>query len=124
LLIEINLRLLCAAYHCPNPAFGSEREVPMISREDCIALCGLDADEIDAIAEHEHLGDVQAAALAQYLLHASHGAEKIRGMIVDDIRTALNEDRTAHAAQLLAVLRHFLHEHPEAKPHKAGRSTA
>lgn len=88
----------------------------MISREDCIALCGLDADEIDAIAEHEHLGDVQAAALAQYLLHAAHGPEKIRSMIVDDIRTALNEDRPAHAAQLLAVLRHFMTEHPDAMP--------
>jgi hypothetical protein len=91
----------------------------MISREDCIALCGLTADEVDAIAEHEHLGDVQAAALADYLLHASHGPEKIRTMIVEDIRTALKEGRTPHAAQLLAVLRHFLHEHPNGRPDAA-----
>jgi hypothetical protein len=90
----------------------------MISREDCIGLCGLTAEEVDAIAEHEHLGDVQASALAAYLLHAQHGPEKIRTMIVDDIRTALSEGRTAHAAQLLAVLRHFLHEHPDGR-HRA-----
>ena len=88
----------------------------MISREDCIALCGLDCEEIDAIAEHEHLGDVQAAALAQYLLHAAHGPEKIRSMIVDDIRTAVDQNRPAHAAQLLAVLRHFMTEHPDGMP--------
>jgi hypothetical protein len=88
----------------------------MISREDCIALCGLPAEEIDAIAEHEHLGDVQAAALAQYLLHAAHGPEKIRSMIVDDIRAAVDQNRPAHAAQLLAVLRHYLKEHPESMP--------
>jgi hypothetical protein len=91
----------------------------MISREDCIGLCGLTAEEVDAIAEHEHLGDVQAAALAAYLLHASHGPEKIRTMIVDDIRTAMSEGRTAHAAQLLAVLRHFLHDHPDGRPRAA-----
>ncbi len=27
----------------------------MISLEDCIAMCGLDAKEIEAIAEHEHI---------------------------------------------------------------------
>jgi hypothetical protein len=39
-----------------------------ITRDDCIALCGLEEDEVEAIAEHEHLPDVAAAALAQYLL--------------------------------------------------------
>lgn len=87
----------------------------MISRDDCIALCGLDAEEVDAIAEHEHLGEVQAAALASYLLHAEHGPERIRAMMVDDIRAALAQGRTAHAAQILAVLRHYLRDHPDAR---------
>lgn len=87
----------------------------MISRDDCIAMSGLSADEVDAIAEHEHLGDVQAAALAHYLLHAAHGSERIGAMMVDDIRRAVAEGRPAHAAQLLAVLRHFMTAHPEAR---------
>jgi hypothetical protein len=39
-----------------------------------------------AIAEHEHLPEIAATALADYLSHQAHGPEKIRDMIVDDIR--------------------------------------
>ena len=86
----------------------------MISLEDCVAMCGLSAAEIDAIAEHEHVPDVAAAALARYELTHSNGAEHIRNMIVDDIRAALNDGRVQHAAELVAALRHFLATHPEA----------
>ncbi|MEZ5841495.1 MAG: hypothetical protein R3D02_14060 [Hyphomicrobiales bacterium] len=85
----------------------------MISIEDCIAFTGLDRDEIDAIAEHEHMPEIAAAALASYLLHQAHGAEQIRDMIVDDIRGALGREDNAHAAQLFAALRHFMADHPE-----------
>lgn len=84
----------------------------MIALEDCIALCGLSEEEIDAIAEHEHVPEIAAATLARYLLGQNRGAEDIRGMIIDDIRTALAEHHTEHAAQLLSALRHFLENHP------------
>lgn len=86
----------------------------MISREDCIAMCGLTAEEVDAIAEHEHIGEVDAAALAHYLLHEDRGPERIRAMIVDDIRAAIRQGRLGHAGELMHALRHFLAEHPEA----------
>ncbi len=60
----------------------------MISLEDCIGLCGLTEEEVLAIAEHEHLPEMAAAAYAQYLLSMAHGTEKIRTMIIDDIRHA------------------------------------
>jgi hypothetical protein len=60
----------------------------MISLEDCVALCGLTEEQVLAIAEHEHLPEIAATALAQYLLKREHGMEKIRDMIVDDIRRA------------------------------------
>ena len=87
----------------------------MISVEDCIAMCGLSPDEVAAIGEHEHLPDVAAAALASYLLHQAGGSERIRGMIVDDIKQALDEGRIDHASELFMALRHFLTEHPEAR---------
>ena len=98
----------------------------MISKEDCIAFTGLTSEEVDAIAEHEHLADIAAASLANLLLHEQHGAETIRAMMVDDIRAALAQGRKAHAAEVLAALRHFLHDHPEGRvghagPHGAGR---
>jgi hypothetical protein len=87
----------------------------MISIEDCIGLCGLDAAEVAAIAEHEHIPEIAATAMANYLLHCAGGCERIRGMIVDDIRQALDQGRIDHAAELFMALRHFLEQYPEAK---------
>jgi DNA repair protein RadC len=88
----------------------------MITLEDCIGLCGLTEEEVLAIAEHEHLPEIAATALAQYLLHGEHGSEKVRDMIVDDIRHAEAMGDKAHTLTLLHVLHHFLKTHPEAKP--------
>ena len=87
----------------------------MISVEDCIALCGLTEQEVLAIAEHEHVPDIVAAAMGRYLLKAPHGAEKIRDMIRDDIHDALSHGDTEHASELLMVLCQFLDTHPEAQ---------
>lgn len=83
----------------------------MITLEDCIALSGLDEPEILALAEHEHLPEIAALALGNYLLHKHHGAEHIRRMIEDDIRAARARGDWTHAKELFAALRHFLHEH-------------
>jgi hypothetical protein len=88
----------------------------MITLEDCIGLCGLTEEEVLAIAEHEHLPEIAATALAQYLSSLEHGSEKVRDMIVDDIRQAqLNGVDKEHVLTLLHVLHHFL-KTPEARP--------
>ena len=86
----------------------------MISLEDCIALCGLTKEEVLAIAEHEHVPDIVAAAMAPYLLKEPHGPEQIRDMR-DDIYDALSRGDKEHTSELLMVLRHFLDTHPEAQ---------
>lgn len=88
----------------------------MICLQDCIALCGLTEEEVLAIAEHEHLPEIAASALAQYLLRQSHGSVKIRDMIVDDVRAAQCRGDRKHVQTLLHVLHHFLQSHPEARP--------
>jgi hypothetical protein len=88
----------------------------MISIEDCIAMCGLDADQVDAIMEHEHVVEIEAAAIASDLLHRPGGLEEIRRMLVDDVRAAQARGDHRHAAELLAALRHFLQEHPQSRP--------
>ncbi len=88
----------------------------MISIVDICGMCGLDRDQIDAIAEHEHVPEVAAAALGHYLVeHMHHGPEKIRDMIVDDLCAALRRGDRHHAAELLMALRHFYHAHPEVR---------
>lgn len=86
----------------------------MISQEDIMAMCGLNEREVAAIAEHEHLPETAAAALASYLLHKPGGEKEIRAMLVDDIRKALDQNRLRHATELFMALRHFVNNHPEA----------
>lgn len=83
----------------------------MITLEEVIDLTGLTREEVDAIAEHEHIPEAAAAALADYLMHQEKGVDTIAGMIRDDIRHALEHHDRQHAATLLATLRHFIAEH-------------
>ena len=46
----------------------------MRSIEDCIAMCGLTEQEVMAIAEHEHVPEIAAAAMARYLLKKNQEA--------------------------------------------------
>ncbi len=86
----------------------------MITLEDCIAMCDLDEAEVLAIAEHEHIPEIAAAALGQYLIHQEHGAQTIKEMLRDDIRAALARNDRDHARDLFMALLHFLSCHPEA----------
>lgn len=86
----------------------------MIEMNDIIALSGLSEDEINAIAEHEHLPSVNAAALAHYMMEQHNGSAQVHDMICDDIRAALHKHDLAHAKDLYATLKQFLEEHPEA----------
>jgi hypothetical protein len=87
----------------------------MITLEDCVGFCGLSEEEVLAIAEHEHLPEIAATALAQYLLSQEHGSESVRDMIVDDIRAQVARDKQK-VLMLLHVLHHFLKTHREATP--------
>jgi hypothetical protein len=94
-------------------AFPWEEDA-MISLEDCIALCGLTEKEVRALAEHEQMEDIQAAALAQCLLGQPDGCRKIGAMIADDVNWAVLRGDRRHADELLTTLEHFVTEHPEA----------
>ena len=47
----------------------------MLSIEDCLALCDLTEDEVHAIAQHEHIPEVAAAEMGNYLLLAERDVE-------------------------------------------------
>jgi hypothetical protein len=57
----------------------------MLTFEDCLALCELTEDEVDAIAEHEQLPETVAVELGQHLIQGPDGQLLIQRMIVDDI---------------------------------------
>jgi hypothetical protein len=80
----------------------------MLTLEDCIALSDLTLEEIDAIAEHEHLPETIAAELGCCLVHCPEGRQAIGAMIRDDIATARRRGYFRHAAELMVVLQHFV----------------
>ncbi len=88
----------------------------MITLEDCIAFCGASEEVVLVIAEHEHIPEIVAAALASSMLSLENGAEGIRDMIVDNIRQAQISGNRRHVLDLLHVLRRFLKTHRNAIP--------
>jgi hypothetical protein len=66
---------------CNSSHTALREPTTMISLEDCIAICGLDADQVAAIAEHEHISEMAAAALANYVLKQAGGPERLRAIV-------------------------------------------
>lgn len=84
----------------------------MLTLEDCIGLCDLSEDEVLAIANHEHIPEIAAAELGNYLVHTPDGESCIRGMIRDDIAWATACGNRDRALALKLVLRNFIVGHP------------
>ena len=91
----------------------------MLTLEDCIALSGLTREEIDAIAEHEHLPEIVATELGAYLMQLPEGGRSIKAMIRDDIAQARMRGDFIHSAKLKLALRDFI-EHCPGAADKAG----
>lgn len=87
----------------------------MLTLKDVIGLCELTEGEVRAIAEHEHLPDVVAAELGNYLVHCDDGIPHIKQMIIDDIEGAEQRGDDARTLELKATLKHFIDTHPFAK---------
>lgn len=86
----------------------------MIALDDIEDMSCLDRDQIAAIAEHEHLGDMDASMMGEYLMHLHKGAQKVQQMICDDLRVAMRKGDLSHARQLFQTLQRFIKDHPEA----------
>lgn len=83
----------------------------MLSVQEFIAASGLPASDlipgVGLSAKHRVL-------LSSYLLNLWRGPETVRDMIVADFCSASDLGASAHAADLLVVLKHFLDDFPEA----------
>jgi hypothetical protein len=86
----------------------------MLSIEDCIALCGLTDEEVQAIAEHERIPQVAAAEMAHYLVRTPDGELCVKAMIKDDIAAAAASGNRERELALKLVLCGFVRQHPHA----------
>jgi hypothetical protein len=89
----------------------------MLTLQDCIEYCrtqdGLTEDEIQAVADHEHIPTALAAELADYLVQSPDGPPRLKRMILDDIADAEAHGDRQRVARLKRALRHFVRTHPE-----------
>ncbi len=87
----------------------------MLTFDDCLGLCELNEDEVDAIAEHEHVPEIVALEIGNYLIEGPNGDLLVSQMFIDDIRAATERGDVAHAAKLKRTLRGFIEEHVAGK---------
>jgi hypothetical protein len=85
----------------------------MLSWADCLALCELTADEVRAIAEHEHIPEIAAMELGNWLVVTPDGRRMIKRMILEDLESAVARSNHARAARLKLAMKHFCETHPE-----------
>lgn len=85
----------------------------MLTFEDCVGLVDLTEEEIDAIAKHEHITEMAALELGNYLLQGPDGVPLIKRMIVEDIQHAETQNNAERVLVLKATLKHFVETHPQ-----------
>ena len=84
----------------------------MLSYQDCVELSDLTEEEIEAIAEHEHLPEMAALELGSYLVHSPEGVPMIKRIILEDIEEERRRGHADKALKLKLVLKHFVDTHP------------
>ena len=84
----------------------------MLTLEDCLGLCDLTEQEVLAIAHHEHIPEMVAVELGNYLVHAPDGEMRIKSIIRDDIAEAHSRGDGSAELGLKLVLREFVLQHP------------
>jgi hypothetical protein len=89
----------------------SEGSRAVLTFEDCLGLCELSEEEIRAIAEHEHLPQIVALELGNYLMRGPDGELLVSHMFIDDIRAAERRGDRVHAALLKRALRQLIEQH-------------
>jgi hypothetical protein len=87
--------------------------MPMISIKDCLDYSDLTEDEVDVIAEHEHLPYPCAVELACGLAQSEEGTEILRCLLKNALGDAkVQADATALKAAKRAYAQ-FAADHPE-----------
>lgn len=83
----------------------------MLTYEDCVGLTGLEADEIEAIAQHEHIPEIVAAEMGCCLACNPDGELRIVQIIREDIAAANEHHHDQEALHWKQVLTHFNQTH-------------
>ena len=94
----------------------------MLTFEDCLALCELTEEEVLAIAQHEHIPEMAAVQLGNYLVHAPGGEMRLKLMFRDDLAAARASGARARELALKLMLCKFIREHPRCEERRHERA--
>ena len=94
----------------------------MLTLQDCLALCELTEDEVLAIAEHEHIPEIAAAELGNYLMRSPGGELCVKSIIRDDLAHARACGNRQRELALLLVLHNFILQHPRCEERRKERA--
>ena len=95
----------------------------MLSLEDCLALCDLSEEEVLAIAEHEHIPEIAAAELGNYLVQTPEGEMRLKAILRDDIAQARSRGDRTHELALKLLLHNYVLGHPRCEERRLERSS-
>jgi hypothetical protein len=84
----------------------------MLTLLDCLDMCDLSSEVVDAIAEHEKLPCIVAAELGNCLACSPTGLSVIHRYILDDIADADGHGDHRRRARMEAALGRFREAHP------------
>lgn len=84
----------------------------MLTYKDCLDWSDLDQNEVDAIAEHEHMDQILALCYGQQICQGGNASRRMRRILIDDIRHAQEHHNLIHAQELRQLLNHYIKTHP------------
>lgn len=84
----------------------------MLTLQDCLDMCELTPEIVDAIAEHERLPAILAAELGNCLACSNGGLALIHQFILEDMADAVGRGDRRHLASLRRALSKFDRDHP------------
>lgn len=88
----------------------------MLSLQECIDFSDLSKDEIEAIAEHEHVPQIIAAEIGSTLMQTASGVCLIKLYLLENLERARDLGQFEKARQLDSLYRRFVSAHPGADP--------
>jgi hypothetical protein len=84
----------------------------MLTLQDCIGFSGLTPDQLEAIADHEHLDMIIAAEWAEVTLDKPEGEELVERMLAEEIDRCASHHKDEALRRYQAGLEEFHKQHP------------
>ena len=85
----------------------------MLTLKECLEFCDLTEEEINAIAQHEHVPEIVAAEIGSCLMQSNEGIDLIKRYMLEDIKNAELGGRPGKVQRLHQTLDHFNKIHPK-----------